>query len=197
MNILLRLGRPAKLGLNDGGRATCLAGVTCALPPGANTPYWSFWTRLFSELVSLTTPARYTRHRHTPALIQIGPVHFHFKLKGFVGLPDERKLILNISSRMWNYSWMFRQYSSWIVFGSFELLSDVLVLLNTDWPFWKYIPIGVISRKTQIFSEQIYVIFTYKYSSYLRVNTFIYHYNDQPVSAVYVNSLVLKITRNT
>ena len=67
MNILLRLGRPAKLGLNDGGRATCLAGVSCALPPGANTPYWSFWTRLFSELVSLTTPAHYTRH-HTPPL---------------------------------------------------------------------------------------------------------------------------------
>ena len=140
MNILLRLGRPAKLGLNDGGRATCLAGVTCALPPGANTPYWSFWTRLFSELVSLTTPARYTRHRHTPALIQIGPVHFHFQPKGFVGLADGRKLILNISRRMWNYSCMFWQYSSWIVFMSFELLSDVLLLSNRIGHFGKTFP---------------------------------------------------------
>jgi len=173
MNILLRLGRPAKLGLNDGGRATCLAGVTCALPPGANTPYWSFWTRLFSELVSLTTPARYTRHRHTPALIQIGPVHFHFQPKGFVGLADERKLILNISRRMWNYSWMFWRYSSRIVFMSSELLSDVLVLSNRIGPFWKYIPLYVLSCKTKLSLEQMHLIFTYKYSSYLRQNTFI------------------------
>lgn len=66
INILLRLGRPAKLGLNDGGRATCLAGVTCALPPGANTPYWSSELNCSLELVSLMTPARHHRAPYTP-----------------------------------------------------------------------------------------------------------------------------------